>query len=74
VKDNFYESGGGTPHKPPILDDKGYVIHESTACAQYLISKGLMPSMILKEVSSYDTVSATTLWNCFGMGSVMFSY
>ncbi|GAX74707.1 hypothetical protein CEUSTIGMA_g2155.t1 [Chlamydomonas eustigma] len=48
--------GGGTPHKPPILNDKGYVIHESTACAEYLMSKGLMSSLILKEVSSYDTV------------------
>mmetsp|Transcript_32779 Transcript_32779/g.93000 ORF Transcript_32779/g.93000 Transcript_32779/m.93000 type:complete len:313 (+) Transcript_32779:136-1074(+) len=48
-------SGGGTPHKPPILRD-GYVYHESTNEADYLIDKGVSPRSILKEVSSYDTI------------------
>uniref|UniRef100_A0A7S2QT06 DUF218 domain-containing protein n=1 Tax=Chlamydomonas chlamydogama TaxID=225041 RepID=A0A7S2QT06_9CHLO len=48
--------GGGTPHKPPILTPRGYVVHESTACADYLIARGASPSRLLKEVSSYDTV------------------
>lgn len=49
--------GGGTPHKPPILLDNGYVYHESTSCADYLIhNKGISPDTILKELSSFDTV------------------
>ena len=55
-------AGGGTPHKPPILTPTGYVIHESTACAAYLQSRGLEPEMLLKEVSSYDTVRGR-LWH-----------
>ena len=31
-------------------------MHESTACADYLIARGLDPALVLKEVSSYDTV------------------
>ncbi|KAG2432291.1 hypothetical protein HYH02_013014 [Chlamydomonas schloesseri] len=48
--------GGGTPHKGPYLDERGYVIHESTACARYLLDRGADPQLLLKEVSSYDTV------------------
>ncbi len=31
--------GGGTPHKPPILQPDGYVLHEGTECAQFLIAQ-----------------------------------
>jgi hypothetical protein len=49
--------GGGTPHKPPILLDDGYVYHESTSCADYLMNKkAISPHHILKEISSFDTV------------------
>ncbi|KAG2427338.1 hypothetical protein HXX76_012533 [Chlamydomonas incerta] len=48
--------GGGTPHKGPYLDERGYVVHESTACARYLLDRGADPGLLLKEVSSYDTV------------------
>jgi hypothetical protein len=48
--------GGGTPHKPPIIGRNGHVLHESTACADYLIQRGAAPGALLKEVSSYDTV------------------
>ncbi|GBF93965.1 hypothetical protein Rsub_06214 [Raphidocelis subcapitata] len=48
--------GGGTPHKPPVLAPSGHVVHESTSCADYLISKGADAGALLKEVSSYDTV------------------
>ena len=49
--------GGGTPHKPPILSEDGYVYHESTNCADYLIKQcQISPTTILKEVSSFDTV------------------
>ncbi|KAG2485407.1 hypothetical protein HYH03_015893 [Edaphochlamys debaryana] len=48
--------GGGTPHKGPYLDSRGFVIHESTACARYLIDRGADPKTLLKETSSYDTV------------------
>mmetsp|Transcript_2412 Transcript_2412/g.6532 ORF Transcript_2412/g.6532 Transcript_2412/m.6532 type:complete len:301 (+) Transcript_2412:245-1147(+) len=49
-------TGGGTPHKPPILFETGHVNHESTVCADYLISKGVARAGILKETSSYDTL------------------
>ncbi|PNH10615.1 hypothetical protein TSOC_002646 [Tetrabaena socialis] len=48
--------GGGTPHKGPYLDSRGFVIHESSACAAYLVARGADPATLLKEVSSYDTV------------------
>lgn len=51
-------TGGGSPHKRPILFDKsGHVNHESTVCAKYLVdAKGVDPTKILKETSSYDTI------------------
>jgi hypothetical protein len=48
--------GAGTPHKPPVLDTQGYVLHESTVYAEYLLKQGVPPSDLLKETSSYDTV------------------
>ncbi|GLC46941.1 hypothetical protein PLESTB_001544900 [Pleodorina starrii] len=48
--------GGGTPHKGPYLDTAGFVVHESTACARYLLQRGAAADHLLKEVSSYDTV------------------
>ena len=32
-------TGGGTPHKPPILDANGYVYFESNNMADYLTNK-----------------------------------
>lgn len=49
--------GGGTYHKSPVLDDNNYVIHECTACASYLIEKGIKKEDIYKEWSSYDTIA-----------------
>lgn len=49
--------GGGTYHKPPILNKNSYVIHESTACAEYLIKLGIPADHIYKEWSSYDTIA-----------------
>jgi hypothetical protein len=44
-------TGGGTPHKPPVLDKEGFVIHESTSCAEYLIQHvGIPATSLLKEV------------------------
>lgn len=49
--------GGGTYHKPPVMNDQGYVIHESTACAEYLINLGVPSNNIYKEWGSYDTIA-----------------
>jgi vancomycin permeability regulator SanA len=49
--------GGGTYHKPPFLNKSSYVIHESSSCSEYLITKGVDPHNIYKEYSSYDTVA-----------------
>lgn len=49
--------GGGTYHKPPCVNHSGFVIHESTACAQYLMKEGVDPKDIMREWSSYDTIA-----------------
>ena len=49
--------GGGTYHKPPHLNNFGFVVHESTACADYLLSRGVPAACIFKEWSSYDTIA-----------------
>lgn len=49
--------GGGTYHKPPFLNSENYVVHESTSCSSYLIDKGISPSNIFREWSSYDTIA-----------------
>lgn len=49
--------GGGTYHKPPILNENNYVIHESTSCALYLNNMGIPPEDIYREWSSYDTIA-----------------
>lgn len=49
-------SGGGTPHRPSVLSDTGYVVFESTSCASYLLDKGMKAASILKETASFDTV------------------
>lgn len=48
--------GNGTPHRPPLLTSEGFVIHESTSCAEYLISEGAPVRVLIKECSSYDTI------------------
>ena len=48
---------GGTYHRPPILNNKGYAIHESTSCSEYLIQTGVNPKDIYREWSSYDTIA-----------------
>lgn len=50
--------GGGTYHKPPILNESNYVIHESSSCALYLTQYGdVDPKDIYREWSSYDTIA-----------------
>jgi hypothetical protein len=53
--------GNGTPHRRPILTPEGFVVHESSSCAQYLINKGAPVSILLKEWGSYDTIGNPTL-------------
>lgn len=47
---------GGTVHKPPPLDSKGFPIFESQAAADFLIQKGISPLKIRSEICSYDTI------------------
>eukprot|EP01025_Chloroclados_australasicus_P035965 TRINITY_DN36599_c0_g1_i1.p4 TRINITY_DN36599_c0_g1~~TRINITY_DN36599_c0_g1_i1.p4 ORF type:complete len:277 (-),score=9.70 TRINITY_DN36599_c0_g1_i1:1431-2261(-) len=49
-------TGGGTPHKPAIVNNLGHVLHESTACGSYLQNKGIQAAKMYKEIQSYDTV------------------
>jgi vancomycin permeability regulator SanA len=63
-------TGGGTYHKPPLLNENKYVIHESTACAEYLIRNGVESKDIYKEWASYDTIASiyfTFLFHIFPM-------
>ena len=48
--------GAGTPHKPAVVDAAGFVLHESTAYAAYLVRRGVPAAHLLKEACSYDTV------------------
>ena len=52
----FYCIGGGTYHKPPLLDINKYTIHESTTSAKYLINNNIPANRIYTEWSSYDTI------------------
>jgi len=47
---------GGTVHKPPPIDDRGYPVFESHKAAEYLVGSGLNPGQILTEICSYDTI------------------
>ena len=51
-------TGGGTYHKPPLLNKEKFVIHESTACAEYLIANGVKSSDVIKEWASYDSLAS----------------
>jgi hypothetical protein len=46
----------GTPHKPALLDERGFPLFESVAGANYLIHNGITSEKILIESSSYDTI------------------
>lgn len=47
----------GTTHKPPPHDAKGFPVDESTASAQYLVSKhGIAAERIIKDTWSLDTI------------------
>ena len=48
--------GAGTPHKPPVIGAGGYVLHESTAYADFLLQRGIPAGDLLKEAQSYDTI------------------
>jgi len=53
----IYCIGGGTYHKPPILNIHKHVIHESRSCSNYLISKKFNSKRIKREWASYDTIA-----------------
>lgn len=57
-KCNILCTGGGTYHKPPLLNQEKYVIHESTACAEYLMTNHVNPEHVMKEWASYDTIAS----------------
>jgi uncharacterized SAM-binding protein YcdF (DUF218 family) len=52
----FVPLSAGTPHKAPIISDKGFPLFESIKEAQYLLAKGIDPTKILIELASYDTI------------------
>eukprot|EP00899_Mesostigma_viride_P015857 jgi/Mesvir1/24272/Mv10972-RA.1 len=49
--------GGGTPHRAPYTNDWGFVVHEATSCAEYLLQRGVEPHRVFKEWGSYDTIA-----------------
>lgn len=49
-------TGGGTPHKPPILDGDGFPMYECDASAKYLLNRGVSKSKILLDRFSMDTI------------------
>lgn len=49
--------GGGTYHKPPVLNSNNYVIHESTGLIKYLLDNGIPKNILMREWFSYDTIA-----------------
>jgi uncharacterized SAM-binding protein YcdF (DUF218 family) len=50
-------AGSATPHKEPPLQKGGFVYHESTMMAEYLIDEhDIDPRKILKDTASMDTI------------------
>tara|TARA_A100001037_G_scaffold124917_1_gene113290 strand:- start:240 stop:983 length:744 start_codon:yes stop_codon:yes gene_type:complete len=50
-------AGSATPHKSPPLQKGGFIYHESTMMAEYLIDEhDVHPAKILKDTSSMDTI------------------
>jgi len=49
-------SGSATPHKPPPLQKGGFLLHESTAMAEYVVNAGVPPEAVLKDTASMDTI------------------
>ena len=43
--------GGGTPHKPAVVENNGQVLHEATACARFL-TKAKVRMNLLQQTSS----------------------
>jgi DUF218 domain-containing protein len=52
----FLPLSGGTTHRPPPLDARGFPISEAQAGAAYLVARGVDRRRILVEASSYDTI------------------
>lgn len=48
--------GGGTPHRPPVLMESNFVLHEATELANFLLREGVRHQDMLKEAASYDTI------------------
>jgi hypothetical protein len=46
----------GTPHKPPVLDSRGFPLLESVVGAEYLQDEGFPTERLLVETSSLDTI------------------
>lgn len=57
-------SGSATPHKPPAKAKGGFILHESTAMAEYLIERGVPPEHILKDTASMDTIGNAYMVGC----------
>jgi len=53
---NYYCIGGGTYHKPQLLDISGYVIYESNKMVEFLLDNNIEKKYIKNEWSSYDTI------------------
>ena len=47
---------GITPHKRPVLNERGFPVYESLAAAEYLMGRGVKPQRILMEYTSKDTI------------------
>ena len=54
-------------HKPTTLNAHGRVVHESTACAEYLLSAGVNAEHTYKEWASCDTPNALFVHQHFGV-------
>jgi uncharacterized SAM-binding protein YcdF (DUF218 family) len=56
VNEPIVALSAGTVHRPPPLDGNGFPVFEAIAALHYLIERGIEPTRILTETSSYDTI------------------
>jgi uncharacterized SAM-binding protein YcdF (DUF218 family) len=57
----FVTLSGGTTHKPPPVDSRGFPVWEATAAARLLISMGVPAAQVMEECFSLDTLGNVSI-------------
>eukprot|EP01135_Chromosphaera_perkinsii_P007989 Nk52_evm61s1073 gene=Nk52_evmTU61s1073 len=52
----FLVLSAGSPHKPPLINKRGFLVHECTGSSDYLLRRGVPAEHVVREWSSFDTI------------------